>query len=48
MIEVPLDSDKNNIKNYDMTELSAVFLKTVKMSIDKQISGNKKIKERLK
>ena len=40
MIEVPLDSDKNNIKNYDMTELSAVFLKTVKMSIDKQISGN--------
>lgn len=38
-IEVPLNTDKNDLKNYDMTELSAVLLKNIKSSIDKQIDG---------
>jgi len=42
MIEVPLTnniSDSKNVVNYDMTELSATLLKTIKNSIEKQISG---------
>lgn len=39
MIDIPLDTDECNLKSYDMTELSAVLLKTVKKSIDKQITG---------
>jgi len=39
MIDIPLDSDKSNLKSYNMTELTAVLLKTVKKSIDKQING---------
>ena len=38
-IEVPLNTDKNDLKNYDMTELSAVLLKNIKSSIEKQIDG---------
>ena len=40
MIEVPLNSNGNNFKNYNMTELSATLLKTIKNSVDKQCSGS--------
>ena len=39
MIEIPLDRDPNDKKSYDMTELSAVLLKTIKKSAEKQSSG---------
>jgi len=50
MIEIPLDSSgliekitsmfkSSNVKNYNMTELSATLLKTIKNSVDKQCSG---------
>ena len=51
MIEVPLNSDglidkftsmfisSSDTKSYNMTELSATFLKTIKNSVDKQCSG---------
>jgi molecular chaperone DnaK len=37
MIEVPLDGQEP--ESYNMTELSAVLLKSIKMSVDKQCSG---------
>ena len=40
MIEVPLNSNGDNFKNYNMTELSATLLKTIKNSVDKQCSGS--------
>lgn len=41
MIEIPLDDDNSeNKKSYNMTELSAVLLKTIKNSIEKQCSGS--------
>ena len=50
MIEIPLDSSgliekitsmfkSSNAKSYNMTELSATLLKTIKNSVDKQCSG---------
>lgn len=50
MIEIPLDSNgliekitsmfkSSNAKSYNMTELSATLLKTIKNSVDKQCSG---------
>lgn len=39
MIEVPLSDNPLNTKSYNMTELSAVLLKTIKNSIEKQCEG---------
>jgi len=39
MIQVPLDADNDDLASYDMTELSALLLKTVKDSVTKQITG---------
>jgi molecular chaperone DnaK len=39
MIEIPLDRNHNDKKSYDMTELSAVLLKTIKKSVEKQSRG---------
>ncbi len=39
MIQVPLDTDSDNLTSYDMTELSSLLLKTVKNSVDKQLTG---------
>ncbi|WP_181320885.1 Hsp70 family protein [Photobacterium phosphoreum] len=39
MIEVPLDTDCDDLTPYDMTELSALLLKTVKDSVTKQVTG---------
>lgn len=40
MIEVPLDLNSSDAKSYNMTELSAVLLKSIKQSVDKQCSGS--------
>jgi len=41
MIEVPLnEKDLQNNKSYDMTELSAVLLKSIKKSVEKQCDGD--------
>lgn len=37
MIDIPLERDNLNLKSYDMTELSSLFLKTVKNSVERQI-----------
>jgi len=39
MIQVPLDSDNDDLASYDMTELSALLLKTVNDSVTKQVTG---------
>lgn len=38
MIAVPLSANKQQFANYDMTELSAILLKTIKASLEKQMS----------
>jgi len=40
MIDIPLGNNKKDLKAYDMTELSAVLLKSIKKSLDKQLNGN--------
>ena len=37
MIQAILDSDKDDLQSYDMTELSAVLLKSIKNSLEKQL-----------
>lgn len=39
MIQVPLDANRDDLVSYDMTELSALLLKTVKDSVSKQVTG---------
>ncbi|TWX55785.1 Hsp70 family protein [Colwellia hornerae] len=39
MIQVPLDSETQNLSSYDMTELSSLLLKTVINSVSKQVTG---------
>jgi molecular chaperone DnaK len=43
MIAVPLLANKQEQVHYDMTELSAVLLKTIKSSLDKQMSLNDRV-----
>ena len=43
MIAVPFTANKQEYAHYDMTELSAVLLKTIKSSLDKQMSLNDRI-----
>jgi molecular chaperone DnaK (HSP70) len=40
MIDIPLEKDRSSLKSYDMTELTAILLKSIKSSIDKQIDGS--------
>jgi len=40
MISIPLSENRSDLKSYNMTELTATLLKTVKYSIDKQINGS--------
>ena len=39
MIDVPFNNNSSDFKSYDMTELSAILLKTIKNSITKQCEG---------
>ena len=39
LIQVPLDVNNEDLASYDMTELSALLLKTVKASVAKQVNG---------